>query len=273
MDLKLDEEYQAIEEAISQSDNRENVKLIPKIALRAKDLMDALYKEKPNIVHFSGHGAGNDGYLVFHPNNKPNIIEDPEILEKLTPEQQKENEQKRYSVISTEILKDIFEMYNENIKLVLFNSCNSKTQAEAINEYVDFTIGMSDFIGDETAITFSKEFYKTICSNRTLQQAFKQSHIVIKTEHPEFAHVPELFIKEGADKNSILVKATEKEIENSGGTTINIEGDVNGVATVLGGTVNQTINKKTINADKNFEHIENKDGGVMNFGDVYNHPK
>jgi len=33
MDLKLDEEYQAIEEAISQSDNRENVKLIPKISV------------------------------------------------------------------------------------------------------------------------------------------------------------------------------------------------------------------------------------------------
>ena len=244
MDLKLDEEYRSIEEAIAQSDNRDAIELVPKIALRAKDLMDALHKEKPDIVHFSGHGAGNNGYLVLTPNNQPNVISDPEILEKLSPEQLDENERKNYSVVSTEILEDIFEMYSENVKLVLFNSCNSKAQAEAINEYVDFTIGMSDFIGDDCAVTFSKEFYKTICSNRTIEKAFKQSHIVVKLEHPEFSHVPELFVKEGAEKDAILVEEIKKQEakEQTRGTTINIQGDVNGVANVSGGTVNQTLN-------------------------------
>jgi hypothetical protein len=269
MDLKLDEEYRTIEEAIAQSNNRDSIELIPKIALRAKDLMDTLHQEQPDIVHFSGHGAGNNGYLVFNPNNQPNIISDPDILEKLTSEQQEENELKKYSVVSTEILEDIFEMYGGNTKLVLFNSCNSKTQAKAINKYVDFTIGMSDIIGDDCAVTFSKEFYKTICSNRTIEQAFKQSHIVIKMEHPEFSHVPKLFVKEGADKKSVLVKDVKqqepKEGETTRGTTISINGDVNGVANVSGGTVNQTINQKTVNAETNIESLENKDGGVINF--------
>ena len=46
---------------------------------------------------------------------------------------------------------------------------------------------------------------------------------------------------------------------------ITVNGDINGIASVSGGIVNQTINKKTINADKNFEHIEVKDGGTAHF--------
>jgi len=37
------------------------------------------------------------------------------------------------------------------------------------------------------------------------------------------------------------------------------------VGVVSGGTVNQTSNKKTVNAKTNLENIDNKDGGVINF--------
>ena len=53
------------------------------------------------------------------------------------------------------------------------------------------------------------------------------------------------------------------EENQSGGTTVNIKGDVTGVGVVTGGTVHQNISKKTVNAKNNFENVENK--GTMNF--------
>ena len=57
----------------------------------------------------------------------------------------------------------------------------------------------------------------------------------------------------------------KQEREESRESDININGDITGVGVVSGGTVNQTINKKTVNAKTNIENIDNKDGGGINF--------
>jgi CHAT domain-containing protein len=246
MDLKLDEEYKAIAQGIRISEYRDYIDIKVKLACEYDDLVDAINDEKPHIVHFSGHGEGENG-LVFYSSDLEN------------------NEE----LIDNEIIGELFETANKNLKLVILNSCYSTIQAQEIVKHIDFVIGMNDKIGDDTAIVLVNRFYKSFASdNVTLSSAFKQAMNQVKRKFPKERDIPKLFKRDEELKdikiNDIIDR--EKEVKKrDNGTTIKVKGDINGIASVSGGTVTQTITKKTIKAKKNFEHIEVKDGGTAKF--------
>jgi hypothetical protein len=62
--LRLDEEVRSIQIAHRQATNREKIEIISKWAVQVDDLRRELLYHKPNIVHFCGHGAGDDGLLL-----------------------------------------------------------------------------------------------------------------------------------------------------------------------------------------------------------------
>jgi len=63
--LRLDEERREVEAGlIERSKLRDNFTLVSKVAVRPQDVQRALLDHNPFIVHFSGHGAGEQGLLL-----------------------------------------------------------------------------------------------------------------------------------------------------------------------------------------------------------------
>nr|WP_204152035.1 CHASE2 domain-containing protein [Leptolyngbya sp. CCY15150] len=109
--------------------------------------------ETPQIVHFSGHGEGEEG-LVF------------------------EDEVGQVRLVSGEALAKLFSIFAnadefpEPIHCVVLNGCYSQIQAKVIAEYVPYVIGMSRSIGDRAAIEFAVGFYDALGAGRSVEFAF-----------------------------------------------------------------------------------------------------
>jgi retron-type reverse transcriptase len=155
--LRLDKEADEIDEALRRANKRTQFKLEKQGALRPTSLRRALLDIEPRIVHFSGHGLGNDGILV----------EDDNGMSKL---------------ISTEALAKLFELCADHIECVLLNACYSEVQATAIAEHINYVIGMSQAIGDRAAIKFATGFYDALGAGKSIEVAFEFGCSAIQLE-------------------------------------------------------------------------------------------
>ncbi|ESA32862.1 adenylate guanylate cyclase [Leptolyngbya sp. Heron Island J] len=152
--LRLDEEVREIDEALRIAKNRDCFNLEQKWAVRPRDMQRALLDFEPNIVHFSGHGTGEDGL----------VMEDATGQTKL---------------VSTEALASLFELYAGAVDCVLLNACYSEVQATAIAEHVPYVIGMNKAIGDKAALEFAIGFYDALGSGCSIERAFKLARVSI----------------------------------------------------------------------------------------------
>ena len=156
--LRLDKEFREIDEGLRRANKRDQFQLEQKWAIRPDDLRRALLDIEPQIVHFSGHGAGNDGIVVEDDNGKSKIV-------------------------TTEALSNLFELCAHHVECVLLNACYSEIQAEAIAQHIDYVIGMSQAIGDKAAIKFATGFYDALGAGESVETAHKFGCIAIKLEN------------------------------------------------------------------------------------------
>jgi hypothetical protein len=128
-------------------------------ATRPRDIQQAMLDCKPQVVHFSGHGAGKEG-LVF---------EDGTGQEKL---------------VDSEALANLFRLFTRQypIECVVLNACYSEVQAQAIARHVDYVIGMSQAIGDQAAIEFSVGFYNAVGAGESFKFAYELGCLAIQLE-------------------------------------------------------------------------------------------
>ncbi len=145
--LRLDEEVRKVEEGLRRSKQRERFILKQKWAVRPEDLRRAMLDYTPQIVHFAGHGAGENGIVL-------------------------ENEQGLAQPVSAKALSDLFALFSE-VECVVLNACYSKIQANAIVENVAYVVGMPQSIGDRAAIIFATSFYDALGAGRSLDFAYR----------------------------------------------------------------------------------------------------
>lgn len=155
--LELDREREKFITGLHDTGSLDKVEFKTVRSVRIDDLRQALIKEKPRIVHFSGHGAGQKG-LVF------------------------EDQYGEIKLVSTESLADLFELSKPDVKCVVLNACYAEIQAEAIAQYIDYVIGMNDAISDKAAIKFSTAFYEGIGVGDSVEKAFKRGQNAIDLE-------------------------------------------------------------------------------------------
>lgn len=173
--LRLDKEIREIEEAILRATNRDFFEIRIRTAVRPQDIRRAIAEEQPEIVHFCGHGL-KDGSLVLEDeggNNKP---------------------------VSAEALASLFKLHVNYIKCVLLNACYSEKPAEAISQYIDYTIGMNNPIEDITAIEFTKGFYdglgyKVSTNKDVFKRAFDEAIVALQMENLSEGSIPVLWEK------------------------------------------------------------------------------
>jgi hypothetical protein len=222
--LALDEEIREITHKIRLSDGRDVLEVISAWAVRPDDLLQQLNQHKPQIVHFSGHGS-DVGEIIL-------LDADTNIMP-----------------ISPDALKALFTTLKDDIKIVVLNACYSQIQGKAINEVIDYVIGMKTAIGDKAAIVFAASFYSALGFQRSVQEAFNQAKTALLLENIPEEDTPQLLIRNNVDPNSYTILAGNTSTKYEGSIkmkknheqkpSIGIGGNVEGQNIIIGGT--QTI--------------------------------
>lgn len=178
--LRLDEEARAIAETIRKSEHRDAVGLVSCWAVRPLDVLQALNEHRPRIVHFSGHGSDQDE-IVFQDNSGATKL------------------------VSKEAIVQTMAAASGEIRLVFFNTCYSRNQAEAVVQHVQVAIGMKTSIGDVAARVFAAQFYSAIGFGLSVKRAFEQAKAALMLEGIPEHDTPELFVAAGVDAEHLII--------------------------------------------------------------------
>lgn len=146
--LRLDQEVRDVEDGLKRARRRDEFNIQQAWAVRPMDVRRSMLELRPSIVHFLGHGAGEEG-LAF------------------------EDNQGNTNLVPSKALAGLFELFSKDLICVVLNACYSETQASAIVEHVDYVIGMQKAIKDGAAIEFSVAFYDVIGSGYSIEFAYK----------------------------------------------------------------------------------------------------
>jgi hypothetical protein len=168
--LRLTEEVRNIEAGLKQAKKREQFEIISKWAVRPEDLYRALLDYEPQIVHFSGHGAGNQGLVL-------------------------EDDSGKLQLVSTESLARLFKLFKNKIECVFLNACYSEMQAEAIYQHINCVVGMNQAIGDRAAIKFAVGFYDALGAGRSFEDAYEIGCTAIDLEGIPESSTPVLKVR------------------------------------------------------------------------------
>ncbi len=191
--LQLDEEVRRIEEQIAQSAYTEGLAgqsgKSAKILLRAVwaahliDLVRNVAAFEPSIVHFSGHGEGQNGLLMVGQDARPAPVE-------------------------AQILRDILEEFRSSTRLVFLNACYSAVQAEQIRQGIDCVIGMRHGISDAGASLFAAALYGQLALGSSIGRAFRLARAVMSAQSAADAEVPCLLCRDGINADQVFLTAT-----------------------------------------------------------------
>lgn len=173
--LHLGKEIREIEEAIRHSIRREQFEIKTRQAVRPKDIRRAIAEEKPQIVHFCGHGSA-DGSLIL------------------------ENDEGQPIPVTPESLAELFNLHADYVECVLLNACHSEKVAKAISQHISYVIGMNQAVKDKIAIEFAQGFYDALGfdipnERERFQRAFQEGVVAIKLTDISEAQIPSLEIK------------------------------------------------------------------------------
>jgi hypothetical protein len=146
--LQLAQEVRDIQEGLQRSSNCRAFRLEQRWAVRSRDVQRALLDANPQILHFSGHGFGEEG-LAF------------------------EDESSDIKWVDADALAGLFQLFADQLECVVLNACYSAIQAQAICQFVPAVIGMKQAIGDRAAIEFAVGFYDAIGAGRSIEFAYQ----------------------------------------------------------------------------------------------------
>lgn len=181
--LRLDQEVRDIDSGLERAQRRDEFILKQKWASRPQDVRRAMLDFKPNIVHFCGHGSGEEG-IVF------------------------EDETGRAKLINADTLAGFFELFVNEVECVVLNACYSEVQAEAVAKHIPYVIGMKKAIGDTIAIEFSVAFYDALGAGESIEFAYRLACNAIQWTDSSQSLIPSLKTKPGDKANKKISNKT-----------------------------------------------------------------
>lgn len=165
--LQTDEEHRKLKAQLERGRARAQfVFLQPQLAVTDTELIRAL-NDKPNIIHFSGHGTP-EGIIITKEDNSTQPIPTP-------------------------ALQFMFKRLKGIAQIVILNACYSAEQARVISEFGMYVVGTSLPITDPAAISFSEGFYLGLGEGKDFEGAFIDAMTIILTRHPEIAAIIEVW--------------------------------------------------------------------------------
>lgn len=170
--ILVDEEAREIFERIQEGPYRNQFELHKHLAIRPQDLQRLLLLYRPHIVHFSGHGSRKHE-LVFT------------------------GAYGRGKVVDPDGLVEVMALYKNHVRLVLLNACFTKTQAHAISEVVNYSIGTGKVMGDKVAVAFAGAFYRALGFGKSVRDAFESAKAELALTKMRRSRGIELFVRQG----------------------------------------------------------------------------
>jgi len=138
---------------------------------------------RPTIVHLSGHATKSDG-IIFEDDNgsmKP---------------------------ISLKGLVQLFQVFEDTIKLTVLNMCHTQKYAAGLSGVVDYVIGMKGLITDREAIVFSAALYKGLSFGLSIRMAFDLAVNQMILQGLSHSDAPLLRVRDDADNSDYRVTDT-----------------------------------------------------------------
>lgn len=186
--LRLDDEQRCIKDSLKQSDSRDHFYIHVEPAVTIPHIRRALLEHKPEIVHFCGHGAGNDGIVC-------------------------KNDLGEIKLIPTVALSNLFKLVNGHVKCVVLNACFAEIQADEIVKHIDVVVGMKYSIGDDAALKFAEGFYDALFAGKGFVDCFDFGVNAIQLESIPEDSTPVIKLKEKGPTSEVkkTVKARPKK--------------------------------------------------------------
>jgi hypothetical protein len=165
--IQTDKEHRVLKAELERGRKRDKFQFLPpQFAVTIPELLRAM-NDKPNIVHFSGHGETN-GISITTDNNEAQLLPLPALQRLFKP------------------LKGI-------VQIIVLNACYSAEQAKVLSEMGSYIVGHNLPIADPAAISFSKGFYNGLGEGKTFEDAYNDAMFVVLSEHPSAAPIIEVW--------------------------------------------------------------------------------
>lgn len=180
----LDQQVREIEQMIQLGVNRDTFELISEWVVSLDDLHKALLKHMPTIVHFSGHGRDNRGIILEDDGNT--------------------------KLVSKQTLASLFSPFKDTLRIVVLHASYSKSQADALQSTIDFTIRMSTTIGNRAGVVFFAYFYQALFFGRSVPTAFELAKNQLELEGLPESQTPELLVRKGVNISHRFLVSVKK---------------------------------------------------------------
>ena len=158
-DLNLDREIRDLNKVIKRQGKDAQFEVEIELAVRPEDLQELFLEHAPLIIHFCGHGTGEQGLVL-------------------------QNDAGSEQLVSTNTFSSVLAL-SDKVQCVLLNACYSEIQARAIIEHINFVIGMSQEIRDDAAIAFATGFYQALAYGKSIEESYKHGCVAIQIKIPE----------------------------------------------------------------------------------------
>jgi hypothetical protein len=178
--IQLAEEFAQIKHKIVESEYRDFFHLEQEPAVKRSEFVQLLTRYQPDVVHFCGHGS-SDGPIFL-------LGQDHTRLP-----------------LSASALKEVLQLFEGKVRLVVLNACFTRDEAEAIIEGISCAVvGTAGEISDAGAISFASQFYYALASGRTIEWAFNSAKARLSAEQVKGAQF-ELLAKSADSYNVPLL--------------------------------------------------------------------
>ncbi len=146
--MRLDQEARDMKEKLRLVDRpKVTVAVSHEWAVRADQLQDILLNQRPEVLHFSGHGGG--GAICFEDMNGNSAPVDGLVF------------------------AELIQLSGSSIICVVLNACYSADLSSKIVPPVQYVIGCDDSIDDSAAAVFSKAFYRALAHGKNFEDSFR----------------------------------------------------------------------------------------------------
>jgi hypothetical protein len=121
-------------------------------AVRVTDIIRAILRDRPQILHFGGHGT-QDGQLVFEDDKGASA-----------------------DVAAADLAQAIAAAAPHVLDCVFLNSCFTAGNAESFRGSTRTVVGSVTAIRDDCALALARGFYTGLAAGQTVEEAYKTGH-------------------------------------------------------------------------------------------------
>jgi CHAT domain len=119
--LKLDHEVKTIQEALRRSRKRDNFVVEYRLAATPSELRRALLDLEPHVLHFSGHGAGEQGLLFVSDESMGSLYRSDDAAVRSRSSSDKDE----IKFVPAQPLANLLQLCDEHLECVVLNACYS----------------------------------------------------------------------------------------------------------------------------------------------------